>query len=177
MKVLVVEGSPHREGSSNMLAAEFVRGAREAGHEVTVFDAAHADIRPCRGCDACGMSGPCVLKDDMAGLREQILDSDTIVFVTPLYYFGVSAQLKAVIDRFYAFNGRLMSKRMKSALIVAAWNSDDWTMKDVLAHYRTICRYLDFDNMGEVLATGCGTPSMTSRSRFMKEAYELGRGL
>ncbi len=177
MRVLVIEGSPHRNGSSNALAGEFVRGAREAGHDVTVFDAAHADIRPCRGCDACGMSGPCAQKDDMVGLREQILGSDMIVLVSPLYYFGVSAQLKAVIDRFYAFNGQLTSRHLKSALIVAAWDSNDWTMKDVLAHYRTLCRYLHFDNQGEVLGTGCGTPSMTSHSKFMKDAYELGKGL
>lgn len=123
------------------------------------------------------MSGPCAQKDDMAGLREQILGSDMIVLVTPLYYFGVSAQLKAVIDRFYAFNGQLTSRHMKSALIVAAWDSNDWTMKDVLAHYHTLCRYLHFENMGEVLGAGCGTPSMTSHSKFMKDAYELGRGL
>ena len=84
MRILMIEGSPHREGSSNMLAGEFARGAREAGHSVEVFDAAHADIRPCRGCDVCGMSGPCAIKDDMPGLRERILGSDMVVFVTPL---------------------------------------------------------------------------------------------
>lgn len=177
MDILVIESSPHREGSSNMLAGEFVRGAEEAGHRVTVFDAGHADIGPCRGCDACGMDGPCVQRDDMAALREGILAADMMVLVTPLYYFGVSAQLKAVIDRFYAFNGRLTSKHIRSALIVAAWNSDDWTMRDVSAHYRTLCGYLDMEDAGEVLATGCGTPGMTSRSPFMREAYELGRAL
>lgn len=177
MRIVVIEGSPHREGSSNMLAGEFIRGAKEAGHTVTVFDAVHSRIGPCRGCDACGMSGPCIQKDDMAGIREALLSSDMVVLVTPLYYFGVSAQLKAVIDRFYAFNGQLTSRHLRSALIVAAWNSDGWTMSDVSAHYDTLCRYLGFRDEGRVLATGCGTPSMTSRSRFMRGAYELGRGL
>lgn len=177
MRITVIEGSPHRDGSSNALAAEFVRGAEEAGHRVTVFDAAHSKIGPCRGCDACGMSGPCVQRDDMAAIREALLSSDMVVFVTPLYYFGVSAQIKAVIDRFYAFNGQLTSRRLKVALIVAAWNSDDWTMADVSAHYRTLCRYLHMEDMGQILATGCGTPGMTRGSRFMRDAYELGRGL
>ncbi len=177
MRILMIEGSPHREGSSNMLAGEFARGAREAGHSVEVFDAAHADIRPCRGCDVCGMSGPCAIKDDMPGLRERILGSDMVVFVTPLYYFGVSAQLKAVIDRFYAFNGQLTSRHLKSALIVAAWDSNDWTMKDVFAHYGTVSRYLGMEDMGQILATGCGTPGMTARSPFMEHAYRLGRNL
>lgn len=177
MRVLVLEGSPHRNGSSNMLASEFARGAKEAGHEVTVFDAAHSSIGPCRGCDACGMRGPCVQKDDMQRLRDELLDADMVVFVSPLYYFGLSAQIKAAIDRFYAFNGQLASKHMRAALIVAAWNSDDWTMTDVSAHYRTLCRYLNFRDCGQILATGCGTPGMTSRSRFMGEAYRLGREL
>ena len=59
-----------------------------------------------------------------------------VVFVTPLYYFGMSAQLKAVIDRFYSFNGRLTSKGVKTALIAAAWDSNDWTMKDLEDVYK-----------------------------------------
>lgn len=177
MRIVVIEGSPHKAGSSNLLASEFIRGAKEAGHSVTVFDAAHSVIGPCNGCDFCGMNGSCVQADDMVHLRDALLSSDMVVFVTPLYYFGISAQMKATIDRFYAFNGQLSSKGLKAALIVAAWNSDDWTMADVSAHYRTLCRYLRMENAGEVLATGCGTPSTTRRSRFMKDAYALGKGL
>ncbi len=100
MNILVIESSPHKKGSSNLLAEHFIEGAEEAGHQITVFDAAHASLHPCLGCDACGMSGPCCQKDDMSGLREQILQADMLVFVTPLYYFGMSTQLKTVIDRF-----------------------------------------------------------------------------
>lgn len=177
MRVVVIEGSPHRDGSSNALAAEFIRGAEEAGHLVTVFDTVHSRIGLCRGYDACGMCGPCVQRDDMGPIRDALLSSDMVVFVTPLYYFGVSAQMKAVIDRFYAFNGQLTSKRLKAALIVAAWNSDSWTMTDVSNHYLTLCRYLCMEDMGQILATGCGTPSVTRRSGFMRDAYEFGRGL
>lgn len=177
MRIVVIEGSPHRDGSSNMLAREFIRGAEGEGHTVRVFDAAHSRICPCRGCDVCGMSGPCVQKDDMAAIREALLDSDMVVFVTPLYYFGMSAQIKAVIDRFYAFNGQLMSRHLKAALICAAWNSDDWTMRDVSSHYGTICRYLGFEDVGQILAVGCGTPGMTEHSPFLREAFELGSGL
>ena len=60
MKILVIESSPHKHGSSNLLAAEFRRGAEEAGHDVTVFDAGHTKLNPCLGCGACGMSGRCV---------------------------------------------------------------------------------------------------------------------
>ena len=175
MKILVIESSPHKHGSSNLLAAEFRRGAEEAGHDVTVFDAGHTKLNPCLGCGACGMSGPCVQKDDMTVLREQLLDSDMAVFVTPLYYFGFSAQMTTVIDRFYSFNGQLTEKGLKTALIVAAWDSNSWTMQDVKTHYETLCRYLNFQNQGEILGVGCGTVQMTKRTRFPQEAYAMGK--
>ena len=177
MKILVILSSPHKKGSSNLLADNFIRGAREAGHEVSVFDVAHGDFSPCMGCDYCGMSGPCCIKDDMTELREKILNTDMMVFVTPLYYFGFSAQLKTVIDRFYSFNGKLTQRGLKTALIVAAWDSNDWTMKDIKAHYETLSNYLNFKDVGQMLGTGCGMPSMTARTEFPKKAYELGKSL
>ena len=177
MKILVIESSPHKHGSSNLLAAEFMRGAEEAGHQVSVFDAGHADLHPCKGCDACGMSGACVQKDDMADLRKYILDADMVVFVTPLYYFGMSAQLKMVIDRCYSFNGQLASRHLKSALIAAAWDSNDWTMGSLANHYQTLCKYLNLKDQGMILGVGCGTVSMTKRSSFPQSAYEFGKKL
>ena len=64
MKIVVLEGSPNKHSSSNMLANEFIRGAQEAGHTVQVIDAAHSDIHPCTGCIHCGYEGPCVQKED-----------------------------------------------------------------------------------------------------------------
>lgn len=66
------------------------------------------------GCNACGMNGACVQKDDMSEVEKLILNSDMIVFVSPIYYFGISAQLKTLIDRFYSFNTPLMGKGLKS---------------------------------------------------------------
>lgn len=142
MKILVLESSPNRHGSSNMLAGEFIRGAEEAGHRVQVVDVAHADIHPCSGCVACGYEGPCAQKDDMEQIREDILAADMLVFVTPLYYYGMSAQLKILVDRFCAFNSSLTAGRKKSALIAAAWNSDSWIFDALEAHYNTLVRYL-----------------------------------
>ena len=177
MKILVIESSPHTKGSSNLLAEHFIRGAEEVGHSITVFDAAHADIHPCRGCEVCGMAGPCCQKDGMTQLRELILNTDMAVFVTPLYYFGMSAQLKMVIDRFYSFTGALSAKHLKTALIACAWDSNEWTMKDISGHYETLCRYMHFKNQGMILGTGCGTVAMTRGSEFPIKAYQLGKSL
>ena len=177
MKIIVLEGSPNQHGSSNMLADQFIRGAEEAGHTVKVIDAAHADIHPCIGCIHCGYEGPCILHDDNQKIRAAVLDADMIVFVTPLYYYGMSAQLKIVIDRFCAYNSSITRKHMKSALLTVAWNSDNWTFDALEIHYRTLVRYLDFQDQGMVLGRGCGTPSMTKHSQYPEMAYQLGKGL
>ena len=177
MHILMIESSPHKNGSSNLLAERFMEGAKEAGHAVEVFDAARANLHPCLGCGACGMAGPCVQKDDMAALREKLLKTDMAVFITPLYYFGMSAQLKTVIDRFYSFTGELSARGLKTALIAAAWDSNDWTMKDLSAHYQTLCRYMHFQDQGMILGVGCGTVPMTKNSVFPQKAYALGKAL
>ena len=177
MKIILLEGSPNRHGSSNMLAEHFKRGAEETGHSVEIIDTAHADIHPCTGCIHCGYEGPCVQKDDVENIRKKILDADMLVFVTPLYYYGMSAQLKTMIDRFCAFNSSIQRKHMKSALLTAAWNSDDWTFEALEAHYKTLVRYLNLKDAGMVLGYGCGTPAMTERSIFPQQANSLGKGL
>lgn len=177
MKILILEGSPNRKGSSHMLAEEFAKGAGETGHEVVSISAAHSKISPCRGCVSCGYDGPCVQKDDMEHIRLEILGADMLVFVTPLYYYGMLAQLKILVDRFCAINGSIQRKKMKSALISAAWNSDGWTFDALEAHYHTLVKYLNFQDQGMVLGRGCGTPSMTAGSEYPRRAYEFGKCL
>ena len=174
MKIIILEGSPNRKGSSNLLADCFKQGAEEAGHTVEIIDAAHADIHPCTGCIHCGYEGPCVQKDEMDRIRPKILEADMLVFATPLYYYGMSAQLKTVIDRFCAYNSSIQRKHMKSALLAVAWNSNDWTFEALESHYKTLVRYLNLTDMGMVLGYGCGSRSMTEHSRFPQQAYVLG---
>ena len=172
MKITVLQGSPNRDGSTAVLIENFMKGAQESGHTVSVIDTAHGNISSCTGCVACGYEGPCIQQDDIAQIREEILTSDMIVFATPM-----SAQLKTVIDRFCAVNASIQRKHMKSALLAVAWNSDDWTFEALNAHYRTLVRYLNLEDQGVVLGAGCGTPSMTRHSRYPKEALRLGKSL
>lgn len=83
--------------------------------------------------------------------------------------------MKILIDRFCAFNSSIQRKHMKSALLTAAWNADDWTFEALEAHYKTLVRYLNLEDMGMVLGYGCGTPSLTKHSRFPEQAYHLGK--
>ena len=177
MKIIALQGSPNIDGSTAILVEEFARGAREAGHAVERVDVARLDVRPCTGCVACGYEGPCVQRDGMGAVRSSLFAADMVVLATPLYYYGMSAQLKTVVDRFCSFNASLTARHLKSALLAVAWNADDWTFEALAAHYKTLVRYLQMDDCGMVLGRGCGTPAMTRRSEAVKEAYGLGRGL
>lgn len=177
MKIVILQGSPNKKGSTNILVDEFTRGAESSGNSVIRFDIAAMNIKPCIGCVTCGYEGPCVQKDDNSKVREAILAADMLVFATPLYYYGMSAQLKIVIDRFCAINSSINRKHMKSALLTVAWNSDDWTFDALESHYQTLVRYLNLEDCGMVLGRGCGSPSMTRRSVYPENAYALGRKL
>lgn len=177
MRILVLQASPNTHGSTSVLVEEFCKGAREAGHYVERVDVCDLNIAPCTGCVACGYEGPCVQRDDMDALRRQILASDMLVFATPLYYYGMTAQLKTVIDRFCSANSSITSRRLRSALLTVAWNADDWTFEALVAHYHTLVRYLSLRDCGMVLGYGCGTTSMTRASQYPRKAYELGRSL
>lgn len=177
MKIIVLMGSPNKNGSTSILVEQFQHGAEESGHAVEVIDVCHADIHPCTGCVRCGYEGPCVQKDDVEDIRRKLLGAEMVVFATPLYYYGMTAQLKTVIDRFCAYNSSLNSRHLKSALLAVAWNADDWTFDALEAHYKTLVRYINFEDKGMVLGCGCGTPSMTTHSKYPIEAYRLGKGL
>lgn len=98
MKIIVLEGSPHKNGSSNLLAGEFIRGAKENGHDIQVLDVAHMDMHPCSGCGHCGMNGSCIHNDDNGIVKQALLEADMAVFVTPIYLFWHERPVK---------NGRL----------------------------------------------------------------------
>lgn len=174
MKILVITGSPRRNGNSNMLAGEFIRGAREAGHSVQRFDAGNAEVHPCIACNSCGMDGACVFDDDFLKVREHIVAADMVVFATPMYYFGFSAQLKAVIDRFYAINGKLHAYK-KAALLMTYAEPADRKERPIIAHYEELLHYLGWEDVGRVIASGVWTEGSVKGTEYPRLAYELGR--
>lgn len=177
MKIVLLTGSPRRSGNTNHLADQFTRGAQEAGHEVFRFDAAANNVKPCLGCNHCGMEGPCVHKDDFSlVLRPALEKADMVVFCSPMYYFGFSAQIKTVIDRFYALNGTLHSPR-KAAFLMAYANMSAKDAEAMTSHYRTIVDYMGWDDVGNVIAPGIWTAGSIKGTQYASKAYELGKNL
>ena len=162
--------------SDGTLAAKFIEGAKEAGHEVFRFDAAEKDVHPCIACNHCGMDGPCVFKDDFEFVREHLPGADCVVFASPMYYFGLSAQLKAVIDRFYAINGSIHVPK-KAVLLMTYANTSPREAEPILTHYDVLLNYLGWTDVGRVVAPGVWPVGAIDRTDFPRQAYELGRNL
>ena len=176
MKILVLTGSPRKGGNSNTLADNFIRGAEEAGHQVFRFDAAFKEVHPCIGCNKCGMNGPCIFKDDFEFVRQHIVDADMVVFATPMYYFGISAQLKAVIDRFYAINGQIHRPK-KSALIMTYADNSLEKENVIINHYKVLLNYLGWQDAGQIIAAGVWPVGAVNNTDYPRRAYELGKSL
>lgn len=98
-KVLILSGSPRKEGNSDILCDQFAKGATEAGHVVEKIRVAEKNIGYCRACYACKRDGTCVIRDDMAEILQKMIDADVLVLASPVYFYAIDAQLKAVIDR------------------------------------------------------------------------------
>ena len=176
MKIAVITGSPHKAGTSALLADKFIEGAEAKGHEVFRFNAAFKDSHACTGCNACEMDGPCIFKDDIEReLMPQLLAADLIVLVTSLYYYDMSAQLKTVIDRMHGRLRRFDGK--KSILMATAWNSFGWTFDALVDHYQSLVEFMHWQDMGMVLGYGCGTRRMIEATEFPEQAKRLGMSI
>jgi multimeric flavodoxin WrbA len=103
MKVIAFLGSPRLEGNSEILLREALRGIREKGHEVILFRPSDMNIAPCLNCGGCDTTGECVIEDDMGKIYEAIRKGDRFIIASPIFFFGLPAQIKAPIDRCQAF--------------------------------------------------------------------------
>lgn len=178
MKIVVLSGSPRKKGTSALLVDEFIAGAQEKGHEVTRFDCAFQKVGPCRGCEYCiAHEGECVQKDDMAEIRPAILDADMVVFASGVYYYGISAQVKTVMDRFFAFNPQLLGSGKKAALLLTWGDRDETVQVAPVAHFRAVCNYLGWQEVGMVLADNVYARADIEASDYPAKARALGASL
>lgn len=97
--VLIISTSPRKGSNSEMLAAEFGKGAQAAGHTVEQISLADKDIRFCRGCFVCQTTQRCVIRDDADWIEQKMEQADVLVFATPIYYYEMSGQMKTMLDR------------------------------------------------------------------------------
>lgn len=178
--IVILNGSPRKKGNTSALAAEFARGAKEAGHTVTEFFLDRMDIHGCKGCFG-GDSGrecPCVQKDDMMQIYPAVRVCDVIVLATPLYYWNMSGQIRTAIDRLFALeegDENLLRGHGRSSALLMAAEGDDF--EDVLAYYDHLMEHLNWNNLGHVLAGGNGAVGDIAGKPELEQAYEFGKSI
>lgn len=177
MNIVILESSPHKNGSSNLLAKQFSKGAKEKGHNIKVFDLAHMDISYCLGCGNCFSLDECTQKDDMFHIKKALLNCDLVIFVSPIYFYGISSRLKTCIDRLHHFYHQFYRKKMKSVLNVTQARPDIEGTYFARDFYLALCDYIGFQNIGMVLGNNCGNPKTTLFTEHMQEAYLLGKSV
>ncbi len=103
MKVVAFLGSPRVEGNTELLLRETIRAVEEEGHSVRLFRPSEMNLSPCLNCGGCDDTGRCVIEDDMDMVYEEIRQGDRFILASPIFFFGLSAQIKALIDRCQSF--------------------------------------------------------------------------
>ena len=169
MKILILNGSPTKDGNTLALANAFKEGAESKGHNVTLLNVAHKRVNGCMSCNYCHNqgNGKCVQKDDMQEIYPLLQEVDMIVFASPIYYFTMSAQLEAVIHRFYAINHPAKAKY--SALLLSSYSSGVYTA--AVAQYKDMIAYMGMTDKGIVTADHLTnkTPAKLAEARKLGE--------
>ena len=151
MKITVLTGSA-RNGNTTAMANVFADAAKAAGHEVEVLNVAKMKIAGCLGCEYCHTkgNGACIQKDDLEELMPAYLESDMIVFASPIYYFGMTAQIMAAMQRVYCIGKP--AKATKAALLLSSGSPNVY--EGAIGTYKQMLSYIGLKDMGIITAPG-----------------------
>ena len=173
-KIVVVIGSPRHNGNTEIMADAFVQGAMESGNQVTVYKLSEMKVNGCHGCDYCSMhQGECVQKDEMQKIYPALYEADMLVFASPLYYYGFSSQIKAMIDRLYATIANPL-KLNECMLLADSYDDDFAVFEPMLVNYKVICKYQHWEDRGILTLSGVKKKGAMANHPRLAEARQLG---
>ena len=155
-KIVVITGSPRKNGNSFAMTDAFIKSAEEKGHSVVRFDAAMKKIGGCHACETCYSTGkPCTFDDDLNTIAPEILKADVIVYTMPVYWYSIPAQIKGVMDRIYSIvvGGKDISGK-KCGLIACCEEHDMSVLDGVRIPVERSAALLKWKMFGEVLVPG-----------------------
>ena len=175
--VLVLSGSPRVHGNSSLLCDEFIKGAQEAGHKTEKINITRKKVAGCLGCNVCYKNdGVCIQKDDMVEIREKMEQADVIVLSSPIYFYSMTSQMKAVIDRTYAFYSNLKGKTFYFILSCAA--PEESFTETMLASLRGFtCCVPEAKEGGILMGINTNEAGDVKDRHIMKDAYEMGKNI
>lgn len=179
-KIVILNGSPRKNGNTSALVRAFTEGAESAGHAVTEFFLDGMDLHGCKGCFG-GHSGrecPCVQRDGMAEIYPAVRESDVIVLASPLYYWTISGQLKTALDRLFALeegDGNLLRGHGRSSALLMA--AEGHGFEDAVLYYDHLMEHLRWKNMGKVLCGGVMDIGDIADKQELEDARALGKSI
>ena len=187
MRVLGIAGSPRRGGNTDLLLAEVMRGAASRGAEVKTVILNDLKIAPCQHCDACLEAGRCKVEDDMQMVYRELEAANRIVLASPIQFTGVTAQMKAMIDRCQALWARkyvlklppLGNRRERKGLFISVGGRKIANLfQPALVMIKTVFRILDITCAGELLFPGVDEKgAIAKHPDALHQAFLIGQKL
>ena len=177
MNILILSGSPRKGGNTDLLVEAFVKGASPK-HQVEVVSVHDYKINPCIGCNSCFTreDHACCQKDDMQIVYEKISKAEMLVIASPVYFYGLSAQLKAVIDRFHNPIRDTFHIHKMALLLVGAASLPE-LFDSIVAQYELCLKFFKLQDMGRVLVRGVKDKGDVKNGDSLKQAFELGQSI
>ncbi len=177
MNILVLSGSPRRNGNTEALVSSFCEGAKD-NNNVEVLSIRDIKVNPCIGCNTCfeRKGNFCFQKDDMQIVYDKLMNADVLVIASPVYFYGISAQLKAVIDRIHT-PMRNNFKIKKLALICVAGATIPELFNPIKIQYKLILNYFKLEDLGAILVSGVRNMGDIKNHPSLTKAYALGKSI
>ncbi len=180
-KILAVVGSPRKNGNTHILVSKIADGARINGAIVDELFLDDLTIRECDGCHMCWNGKECSKKDDMHSIYPKIIQSDVIIFGTPVYWYGPTALMKAFIDRFVYFNCPENREKIRgiSAVIAVPFEEESLdTAMPVVDFFEKCFKYLQVRMVSKIIVPGVSVKGeINQKTKYLQQAYELGQTL
>jgi multimeric flavodoxin WrbA len=180
-KILGIMGSPRMNGNTHILVGKILEGAKDNGASAEIIFLKDQDIKECDGCHTCWKGRDCSKKDDMNNIYPKIIESDIIVFGTPVYWYGPTALMKAFIDRFVYFNceeNRIKIKNKLAAIAVPFEEENPETAWLLTEFFEKSCEYLELQLVGKIIVPGVSARGeILDKKKCLDEAYKFGAGL
>lgn len=174
-KIVILVGSTRRNGNTDLLSQAFAKGAMENGNEVETISVADHKVAPCKGCNVCFEKDghECIQRDDMAEIYYKLQSADILVIASPVYFYGISAALKAIIDRLHTpMRDDFRIKKLALLLVGAATLPE--LFDAIKIQYKLVLNFFNLEDAGMVLVRGVKEKGDIKNTTALDEAYRLG---
>ena len=176
-RVIVISTSLRHGSNSDMLADQFVEGAKAAGNDVEKITLAGKNIQFCKGCLACQKLGRCVINDDVNDIMAKVMEAEVVVWATPIYYYEMSGQMKTLIDRMNAMYGRDYKFRDIYLLTTTADDDPETPKRAETGLGGWIACYPKSRLAGTLFCGGVNEPKAIEGNSKLQEAFEMGKNI